>query len=57
MAMTMQGEVMLPAERAKVWAALNDPEVLKACIPGCQELEKVERHGIPRRRPRSRSGR
>ena len=41
MAMTMQGEVVLPAERAKVWAALNDPEVLKASIPGCQELEKV----------------
>jgi carbon monoxide dehydrogenase subunit G len=41
MAMTMQGEVTLPADRAKVWAALNDPEVLKACIPGCQELEKV----------------
>ena len=41
MAMTMQGEVALPADRATVWAALNDPEVLKAAIPGCQELEKV----------------
>jgi hypothetical protein len=41
MAMTMQGEVALPADRAAVWAALNDPEVLKACIPGCQELAKV----------------
>jgi carbon monoxide dehydrogenase subunit G len=41
MAMTMQGEVTLPADRAKVWASLNDPEVLKASIPGCQELEKV----------------
>jgi carbon monoxide dehydrogenase subunit G len=41
MAMTMQGEVALPADRATVWAALNDPEVLKACIPGCQELTKV----------------
>ena len=41
MAMTMQGEVALPADRATVWAALNDPEVLKACIPGCQELEKI----------------
>ncbi len=40
MAMTMQGEVALPADRAKVWGALNDPEVLKACIPGCQELVK-----------------
>jgi carbon monoxide dehydrogenase subunit G len=41
MAMTMQGEVMLPATREKVWSALNDPEVLKACIPGVQELEKT----------------
>ncbi|WP_243374652.1 CoxG family protein [Microvirga solisilvae] len=41
MAMTMQGEVTLPADRAAVWAALNDPDVLKASIPGCQELEKI----------------
>ena len=41
MAMTMQGEVMLPAGRERVWAALNDPDVLKACIPGVQELEKT----------------
>jgi len=37
----MKGEVMLPADRAAVWAALNDPEVLKRCIPGAQELEKL----------------
>ena len=41
MAMTMRGEVVLPADRATVWAALNDPEILKRCIPGCQELEKL----------------
>jgi len=41
MAMTMQGEVVLPAGRDRVWAALNDPVVLKSCIPGCQELEKI----------------
>ena len=41
MAMTMNGEAVLPADRNKVWVALNDPEVLKACIPGCQELGKV----------------
>jgi len=41
MAMQMKGEVMLPADRAAVWAALNDPEVLKRCIPGAQELEKL----------------
>ncbi len=42
MAMTMNGERELPATREVVWAALNDPEVLKACIPGCESLEKVD---------------
>ena len=41
MAMTMTGEVTLPADRSKVWAMLNDPAVLKACIPGCQSLDKT----------------
>ena len=41
MAMTMTGEATLPAARSRVWALLNDPDVLKACIPGCQSLEKV----------------
>jgi carbon monoxide dehydrogenase subunit G len=40
MAMTMNGEVQLSATREKVWAMLNDPEVLKTCIPGCEMLEK-----------------
>ena len=42
MAMTMNGEVQLAAPREAVWAKLNDPEVLKACIPGCEELEKTD---------------
>jgi len=42
MAMTMSGEVQLAAPREMVWTKLNDPEVLKACIPGCEELEKTE---------------
>jgi uncharacterized protein len=41
MAMTMKGEVTLQADRETVWAKLNDPETLKASIPGCQDLEKV----------------
>ncbi|MBL8589648.1 MAG: carbon monoxide dehydrogenase subunit G [Methylobacteriaceae bacterium] len=41
MAMTMQGEVVLPADRRTVWDKLNDPAVLQACIPGCQSLEKT----------------
>lgn len=40
MAMTMAGEAVLPAPRERVWAALNDPEVLKRCIPGCESLER-----------------
>ena len=39
MAMTMTGEVQLPASRETVWAKLNDPAVLKACIPGCEQLD------------------
>ena len=39
MAMTMSGEQQLTAARDKVWAALNDPAVLKACIPGCETLD------------------
>jgi uncharacterized protein len=39
MAMTMTGAFDLPASREVVWKKLNDPEVLKACIPGCQSLE------------------
>jgi carbon monoxide dehydrogenase subunit G len=39
MAMTMNGEVMLPATRGAVWAKLNDPAVLKSCIPGCELLD------------------
>ena len=30
----------MPASRETVWAKLNDAEVLKACIPGCEELDQ-----------------
>ena len=40
MALTIEGEETIAAPIAKVWAGLNDPAVLKACIPGCQSLEK-----------------
>ncbi len=39
--MELTGQQIIPAPRARVWAALNDPEVLKRCIPGCQEIEKL----------------
>jgi uncharacterized protein len=41
MALTMTGEVDLAATQQVVWEKLNDPEVLKACIPGCESLEKT----------------
>lgn len=38
--MQMTGEQRVAAPRQKVWEALNDPEVLRAAIPGCHTLEK-----------------
>ena len=46
MAMTMNGEVQLAASRQAVWDKLNDPAVLKVCIPGCEGLEKTDDHGF-----------
>lgn len=37
--MQMNDSQRIPASKEKVWAALNDPEILKQCIPGCQSLE------------------
>jgi uncharacterized protein len=39
--MEMTGEFRIPAPRERVWQALNDPEILKQAIPGCQTIEKV----------------
>lgn len=39
--MEISGEQRIAAPRDKVWDALNDPQVLKACILGCEELEKI----------------
>ena len=41
MAMTMNGEYQLPVPRETVWLRLNDPATLKACIPGCEQLDKI----------------
>lgn len=46
MAMTMNGTVDLPASREVVWRMLNDPAVLKTCIPGCQSLEGSAEEGF-----------
>ena len=39
--MDMTGEFHIPATREAVWKALNDPEILKQCIAGCEELTKT----------------
>jgi hypothetical protein len=39
--MEMTGEQLVPASQADTWAALNDPEVLKSCIPGCESMERT----------------
>ena len=44
--MEMKGEYRIPAEKTLVWAALNDPEVLKECIPGCESLEKTSEYSM-----------
>ncbi|MDV7145779.1 carbon monoxide dehydrogenase subunit G [Tropicimonas sp. TH_r6] len=36
--MELQDEILIPAPRETVYAALNDTEILQACIPGCEEL-------------------
>lgn len=38
--MELHDEILIKAPRDQVYAALNDPEVLRACIPGCEELVK-----------------
>lgn len=39
--MEMTGEQLIPLPQQQVWEALNDPGILKACIPGCESIEKV----------------
>ena len=39
--MKLSGEHQIPASRQTVWEALNDADTLKACLPGCEELEKI----------------
>ena len=39
--MEQSGEYRIPASRERVWEALNDPDVLKECIDGCQSLTRV----------------
>ena len=42
MTIGMDGSFMVPADKVTVWEKLNDPEVLRACITGCQRMEKKD---------------
>ena len=39
--MELQGRVSLPASVEQVWQALNDPQILRQCIPGCEEVQQI----------------
>lgn len=44
--MQITGEYRIPAPRQAVWDALNDPEILTQCIPGCEELIRTDEGGF-----------
>lgn len=44
--MDLKGEYRIAASRAKVWEALNDPDILKQCITGCDELLRDSEGGF-----------
>jgi carbon monoxide dehydrogenase subunit G len=44
--MDLSDEILIPAPRDVVYAALNDTEVLKGCIPGCEELERTSENEL-----------
>jgi carbon monoxide dehydrogenase subunit G len=39
--MEMSGEQLIPASQQETWDALNDPQVLKACVPGCEAIDHI----------------
>ncbi len=39
--MDMTGEQSIALPQQRVWEALNDPAILKACIPGCESIERI----------------
>jgi carbon monoxide dehydrogenase subunit G len=47
--MELKGEYRIPAPRDQVWAMLNDPDVLRECIPGCESLEGSPADGFTAR--------
>ncbi len=47
--MQMSGQIRVPAPQRRVWDALNDPEVLRACVPGCEAIERTSANGYTTR--------
>ncbi len=47
--MELKGEYRIPAPRERVWEMLNDPAVLRECIPGCESLEGSPEEGFAAR--------
>lgn len=39
--MEMTGEQLIPLTQTATWDALNDPAVLKDCVPGCESIERI----------------
>ena len=39
--MDLKGEEIIAQPMQRVWDCLNDPEILKACLPGCEEITKT----------------
>jgi carbon monoxide dehydrogenase subunit G len=39
--MEMSGEQLIPASQQETWEALNDPQMLKACVPGCEAIDHI----------------
>ena len=39
--MEMSGEQLIPAPQQDTWRALNDPQVLKSCVPGCESIDPI----------------
>lgn len=44
--MELKGQQLIPASQTRTWDSLNDPEVLKVCIPGCETLERTPEGGF-----------
>ena len=42
--MEMSSEQLIPASQQQTWDALNDPAMLKQCVPGCEAIEPIGEH-------------